>query len=172
MIGIICAMNEQHAIGENGKLPWHCPEDLQHFKLITMGEHVIVGRKTYESLPALHGRKVIVVTRNPSKFVPSKPVFAVAENIAQAIAHARGDAIIIGGSEIYREAYPLCDYMWITRVDFDAPNADAFFPIRRGDDGKFPGMKKVMDEPMGEHARIEYHTKEVVIPEIMKEEAR
>ncbi len=126
---IIVAMAPNRAIGFKGEIPWHLPEDLGHFKNTTMGHPVIMGRKTWESLPfkPLKGRKNIVITRNPDYDAPGADVVS---SIAEAIAlcEAAESPFIIGGEQIYREALPLSKKLIITEVDVTPENADAFFP--------------------------------------------
>jgi dihydrofolate reductase len=122
-------MDGAGGIGKDGGLPWRLPSDLKRFKEITMGHHIIAGRKTYESIGRpLPGRQTIVVTRNPDYEAEGS---SVVHSLAQAIelARSRGEteAIIIGGGEIYREAVRLADRIYLTRIDARVP-ADTYFP--------------------------------------------
>ena len=127
MLSIIVAIADNNAIGRNGDLVFHISADLKHFKQLTMGHAVIMGRKTFESLPggALPGRRNIVVTRNPAWTAPG---VETATSLRDAIALAGNDAFIIGGAQIYAEALPLAHTLYITRIFADAPGADTFFP--------------------------------------------
>lgn len=125
----IVAAARDGAIGKNGDMIWHLPEDLRHFKKETLGHPVIMGRRTFESLPkgALPGRRNIVVTRNPEFSAPS---VETAGSIENAIALCDSDEIpfIIGGEQIYRQSFPLLTRIYLTRIDADCEDADTFFP--------------------------------------------
>ncbi len=123
----IVAMNRESAIGRNGDLPWHIAEDLRHFKELTMGHPVIMGRKTWESLPKrpLPGRRNIVISRNPDYKADSAEVFC---SLEAAVDACREVPFIIGGAQIYEKAVPFCSKIFITSVDAPAEDADAFFP--------------------------------------------
>ena len=125
----VVACGADRAIGRQGAIPWRLSEDLKHFKLVTMGHAVIMGRKTWESLPKkpLPGRRNIVVTRNAGYYAPDAET---APSIEAAIAMCSNDElpIIIGGEQVYREALPYCTKAIITLVDVRTPDADAFFP--------------------------------------------
>ncbi|MBD5257796.1 MAG: dihydrofolate reductase [Barnesiella sp.] len=128
MITIIAAIGRDNAIGRNGDLAFHLRADMQHFKELTTGHTVVMGRKTFDSLPkgALPNRRNIVITRNPD-FTAAGTERAA--SLDEAIAMAAGEEIfIIGGGEIYRQALPLADRMELTLIDADTPDADTFFP--------------------------------------------
>jgi dihydrofolate reductase len=130
-LSLIAALARNRVIGRNNSMPWHLPADLKHFKTVTMGCPVIMGRKTYESILAslgkpLPGRANIIVSRNPQFAAPGCSVVA---SLADALA-ACGDAdeaFVIGGGEIYRQALPLAQRLYLTEIaaDFDG---DAYFP--------------------------------------------
>lgn len=122
------------AIGKDNKLPWHLPEDLAHFKRLTHGSSIIMGRKTWESIGsrALPGRVNIVVSRRPA---PPGVSALWLESLDAAIAAARTNSpttasgiYIIGGAEIYAQALPLADRLVVTEVQASVPGADAFAP--------------------------------------------
>ena len=124
---IIVAMAQNRTIGVNNTLPWRCPEDLKHFKNLTMGHHIIMGRKTYESIgKLLPGRTTVIVTRNPELRVDS---CIVAHSLAAAIAACAADeeVFIVGGAELYTQALPLADTLYITEIQ-QAVDGDAHFP--------------------------------------------
>ncbi|MDE5653626.1 MAG: dihydrofolate reductase [Muribaculaceae bacterium] len=137
MITIIAAVAADGAIGRRGDLLWHIPEDLRHFKSLTLGAPVIMGRLTWESLPKrpLPKRLNIVVTHDPAYDAPGAEV---ASSLAEAIEIAKasrasegnpdGDIFIIGGGRIYAAALPLADRLELTEIDAVAPDADTFFP--------------------------------------------
>lgn len=114
-ISLIAAVAKNGVIGKDNKLPWHLPADLQFFKRTTFGHPIIMGRKNFESIGrALPGRTNIVLTRNPD-FVADSVKVANSLNEAFNIA-AADECFIIGGAEIYREALPFCQKLYITRV--------------------------------------------------------
>ncbi len=126
-ISIIAAIANHRVIGVNNTLPWHLPEDLKRFRALTMGHHIIMGRKTYESLGRLlPGRTTVIVSRQPGYAVEGA---IVAASLSAAIAACAGDVevFIIGGAEIYREALTLADCMYLTEIDAEFAG-DAWFP--------------------------------------------
>jgi len=125
-ITIIAAMARNRAIGLAGEMPWHLPAELQHFKQVTMGKPIVMGRKTWESIGRpLPGRQNLLVTRNPDYQAEQ---CEIAASLEQAIRMARGEEImIIGGGQLYSEALPLTDRMVLTLVDCE-PRADTWFP--------------------------------------------
>ncbi len=123
MISIIVAVARNGVIGKDGKLPWRIPEDMKRFKELTMGKTVVMGRKTWESIPErfrpLPGRKNAVVTRNAEYAVPAGVELfgTVADAVA---AHAdEEEVMIIGGAKIYRQSLPFADTLHITHIDKD-----------------------------------------------------
>lgn len=123
---IIVAIDTRGGIGINNKLPWHLPEDLAHFKQITSGHPIIMGRKTFDSIGrALPNRRNIVISRN--REWQHAGVECVASLEAARAAVAAQDAYIIGGAEIYKQALPLADELIITEIVEDF-SCDAFFP--------------------------------------------
>jgi dihydrofolate reductase len=130
---LVAAVAENGVIGRGDELPWRLKSDMQHFRRITMGKPVVMGRKTFQSLlRPLKGRTVIVVTRDPA-FAASGVV--VASSLAAALAAARGDAlrrgadavIVAGGGEIYAAAMPFADRIEMTLVHA-RPDGDTVFP--------------------------------------------
>ena len=121
-LALICAMSENRVIGKNNSLPWHLPEDLRYFKRTTMGNSIIMGRKTWESIGrVLPGRTNIIVTRNSSLEIEGvKIVNSLLEAIRLAgnIAAVDGstEAFIIGGAELYKKALPFAQRFYLTRV--------------------------------------------------------
>ena len=128
-VAIIVAAARNGAIGRNGDMIWHLREDLRHFKKITMGGTVIMGRKTWESLPkgALPGRRNMVVSRQKGYPTPDAELFSSLEEAVEAAAHDPA-VFILGGEQIYRQALPVATEVYLTRIDADATDADAFFP--------------------------------------------
>lgn len=129
-ISLIVAYSRNNAIGRDNAIPWHLPADLQHFKKTTLGHHIIMGRRTFESIGrALPGRTNVVVTRQADFHAPGCLTASSLEN-ALALARDSGDsdAYVIGGGALYREALPLAHRLYITEVDIVVPDAEVFFP--------------------------------------------
>jgi dihydrofolate reductase len=124
-LSIIAAVSIHGTIGLAGQLPWHLSSDLKRFKRLTMGHAIIMGRRTFESIDrALPGRQNIVVTRRELDV----PNVEIVRSLPEAIQIAGDDAFVIGGAELYREALPLCDRVYLTRVETDLVG-DTFFPL-------------------------------------------
>jgi dihydrofolate reductase len=120
-------MAKNRVIGANNKIPWHLPNELKMFKRLTMGHHIVMGRKTYESIGRLlPGRTTVIVTRQRDYAVPGA---IIAHSLTDAInAAARDDEIfVIGGAEIFREALPIADRLHLTVVDAE-PDGDTWMP--------------------------------------------
>lgn len=130
IITLVASLGEDGSIGKSGKLLWKIPEDLQYFKELTVGGVVIMGRKTWESLPVrpLPERRNIVITRNPNYSAPGGEVFG---DLRDALRNLKEEGIvhIIGGGEIYRQSINLADTLHLTRAYQVHPEADTFFPI-------------------------------------------
>lgn len=133
-ISIAVAHTQNRVIGRNGVMPWKQRADLQRFKEMTWGKPVIMGRKTWESLGRpLPGRTNIVVSRTIGFEVPKGVITktSLAEAVADArnIAHADGlgEAFVIGGGEVYRQALPLAEYVYVTEIQTQL-EGDTFFP--------------------------------------------
>ena len=125
-VSLIVAMAKSRVIGINNTLPWHLPADLKHFKVLTMGHHIVMGRKTYDSIgKPLPGRTSVVVTRNADYSMPG----VIVANSLEAAISACGDdeeIFVIGGAELYRQAIALADRIYLTEIDADIPG-DAHF---------------------------------------------
>ena len=128
MISIIVAVSEDLGIGKDNELLWHISEDLKRFRRLTTGNAVIMGKKTWESLPRkpLPGRKNIVLTDNPQEVIENA---ITAYSLQDAINKCSSDEeiFIIGGGSIYRQYMPLADRLFITHVHRKA-DADIYFP--------------------------------------------
>ena len=127
IISLISAMDRNRLIGNNNQLPWHLPADFAHFKSVTMGKPVIMGRKTYESIgKPLPGRTNIVLTREPGMRFEG---VSCASSIEQAIALVADaeEIMIIGGSTIYEMLLPQANRLYLTYVDAEF-EGDAWFP--------------------------------------------
>lgn len=125
MIGLIWAQAANGVIGRDGALPWHLPEDLAHFRQLTTGATVVMGRRTWESLPPkfrpLPGRRNVVLTRDPAWSADG------AEVVHDLDAALTGDVWVIGGAAVYRDALPVADRLAITDVDGEY-GGDVFAP--------------------------------------------
>ena len=129
MITIIAALDRRRAIGYRNQLLFHLSADLRRFKALTTGHTVIMGRRTFESLPkgALPNRRNIVLTRTPNMTWPNTETFASLSEALDACAQ-QDDIFIIGGASVYAEALPLADRLCLTHVDAEASQADVYFP--------------------------------------------
>jgi len=126
-LSIIVAMAKNRTIGINNTLPWRCPEDLKHFKSLTMGHHMIMGRKTFDSIgKPLPGRTTVVVTRNRELKIEG---CTMANSLQQAIDACTGDSeiFVVGGAELYTQALPLADTLYLTEIQQEV-KGDAHFP--------------------------------------------
>lgn len=132
-LSLICAMDENLVIGRNNSLPWHLPEDLKYFKKTTMGNSIIMGRKTYESIgKPLRGRTNIIVSRNRDYEVENARVvnsLSEAIELAENIAFIDGslEAFVIGGAELFEEALTLVNRLHLTMVHAEV-DGDTWFP--------------------------------------------
>ena len=127
---LIAALDRDGAIGRANTLPWHLPEDLKRFKALTLGQPLLMGRRTAESLGrALPGRRNLVLTRSGRvPFEGMEAVGSVEEALRLCRAGGAGRLCVIGGGEIYALTLPLARRMHLTRVDVRVEDADAFFP--------------------------------------------
>lgn len=126
-LSLIVAVAHNNVIGINNTLPWHLPEDLKHFRALTTGHHIIMGRKTYESLGRLlPGRTTVIVTRNKDYKLEGA---LVAHSLEAAVDLCLNDdeAFVIGGAELYQDGLKLANKLYITEVDLEVAG-DAFFP--------------------------------------------
>jgi dihydrofolate reductase len=128
-LSLIAAVAENGVIGRGNDLPWHLPLDLKRFRNLTMGHHLLMGRKTFESIGrALPGRTTVVLTRSAFQ---SPPGVLTASSLEKAVdmAQATGEeeAFVVGGGEIYHLALPLADRLYLTRIHAVVAG-DTFFP--------------------------------------------
>lgn len=126
-IGLIVAHDRRRAIGCDGRLPWHLPDDLRRFQQLTLGQAVLMGRRTYQSIGrALPGRQNLVLSRDRAFLAGDAEVY---DGLAAALAACRCEQCwIIGGGQIYALGLPLAERLEITEVDGEWPQADAWFP--------------------------------------------
>lgn len=132
-LGMIWAEARGGAIGRNGEMPWHLPEDLAHFKQSTLGDPVIMGRRTWESLPErfrpLPGRENLVVTSDASYVADGATVRSSLQDAVSTVELDGAEtAWIMGGGELYRAAMPLADELVVTRIGLDVDDADTYAP--------------------------------------------
>ena len=129
LISLVVAAATNNGIGKDGKMPWHLPNDMKHFKNVTWGMPIVMGRKTFESLgKALPGRKNIVVTHNPDwKAEGAIAVQKIEDALFVAKETDAKEIMVIGGGEIYKLLFAKAKRIYMTRVEAD-PEADTFFP--------------------------------------------
>ena len=126
---IIVAIEENNGIGYQNQMPWHLPAELKLFKQLTMGHHLIMGRKTFEAIgKPLPGRTTIIVTRNPNYVVSGCQIAHSLEQALQIAQNAHVEEVFIcGGQSIYEEALKTADRLYLTRIHDEYPT-DIFFP--------------------------------------------
>ena len=126
-VTLIAARARNGAIGRDNALPWHLPEDLQHFKAATLGHPVVMGRRTFDSIGRpLPGRRTLVVTGDPGW---ARPGCERVGSLREAIARCAGapELFVAGGARLYADAMPVADRLLLTEVDLDV-EGDVFFP--------------------------------------------
>ena len=133
-VSLIVAAAANGVIGRDGGLPWRLPADLRHFKRTTMGHHLIVGRRTWEEVGRpLPGRTMVVVTRDPALQIPEAVVVhSLQEAVAVAVGAGDDEVFVAGGGQIYRQAMPMADRIYLTRVHVDV-EGDTTFPELDGE---------------------------------------
>ena len=141
---LIAAVARNRVIGYNGQIPWNIPEDLQHFKELTMGHTVIMGRRTFASIGRpLPGRENIIVTSTLYEI----PGCIIVRSLAEALELASREIVfIIGGEQLYNEALPLAEYLDLTFVDAE-PEGDTYFPEINLDDYEEVSREQHAGEP-------------------------
>jgi dihydrofolate reductase len=130
LVSIVVAVAANGVIGRDGGLPWRLPADLAFFKRVTMGHHLVMGRKTWESIGRpLPGRTLVVLTRDPQLEIPGvQVVHALPDALALARAAGDSEACVIGGADVFARALPLADRLYLTRVHADV-EGDVRFPV-------------------------------------------
>ncbi len=127
-ISLIAAVAKNRVIGRRGRLPWKIPADIKHFKKVTMGKPILMGRKTYQSIGmALPGRTSIVVTRNPAIDNPDLVLAGSVHEALKVAGEIGPEVMVIGGGQIYQATLPLADRIYLTEVHEEV-EGDAFFP--------------------------------------------
>ena len=128
LVSMIVAMACNRVIGRDNQLPWHLPEDLKHFKRVTMGKPIVMGRKTYDSIGRpLPGRRNIVVTRQQGWSAPGVDVVHKLESALELARESAVEVVVIGGAGIYQQALPFVDRIYLTCIH-QAFEGDALFP--------------------------------------------
>ncbi len=131
-VQLVAALDRNRCIGKQGALPWHFPEDLRHFRQLTTGHCVIMGRKTFDSIGRpLPKRRNIVVTRNRASLSERATGIEVATSLDEALRFASAsdsEPFVIGGEQLYRLALPLATHLHLTFVDEAVEGGDTFFP--------------------------------------------
>ncbi|GAA5576550.1 dihydrofolate reductase [Porphyromonas gingivalis] len=127
MISIVVAIAENGAIGYKNDLLWHLPADLKRFKEMTTGHSIIMGSRTFRSLPkgALPNRRNIVLSRTQQDFPGAE--WAASPEVALELVGEEAEAFVIGGAQVYEQMLPYTDKIYLTRVHADFPEADTFF---------------------------------------------
>lgn len=129
MIAIIAAIDKNNALGFQNRLLFYLPDDLKRFKALTTGHTVVMGRKTFDSLPkgVLPNRRNIVLSRSTKLVLPGAEVYA---SLEEALKHCADDeqVFIMGGASVYKQAMPLADRLYMTEIDAEAAEADVYFP--------------------------------------------
>lgn len=126
-VSLIVAMARNRVIGRGNRIPWHLPADLQRFKTLTMDHHIVMGRKTWESINRLlPGRTTVIVTRDPQFAVPGAKI---ARSIEDALQQCGDDPeiFVIGGEQIFRAALPYAQRLYLSAIDADVPG-DTYMP--------------------------------------------
>ncbi|MDH5433096.1 MAG: type 3 dihydrofolate reductase [Gammaproteobacteria bacterium] len=126
-ISLVCAMAKNRVIGKDNQMPWHLPADLQHFKKVTMGKPIIMGRKTYESIGRpLPGRQNIVVSRNADLTIEGCDTATSFEE-ALALVESHDEVMVIGGGLLYQQTLPFANKLHLTFIDLEV-DGDTQFP--------------------------------------------
>lgn len=160
-ISIICAMDEKRGIGKDGKIPWHIKEDLVRLKRLTKDHVVILGRKTYDSMVFYYNRtgrpmpgKLYIVVTHDTGYKPARENATIAHSLEEAVSFARShlakpeEIFIIGGGQIFQQAFPLADKLYLTIVEGDH-NCDTFFP-------DYSEFKKIVFDQKRESDKYKY----------------
>ena len=129
-ISLVAALDRNRAIGRGNAMPWHLPDDFRHFKALTLGKPILMGRKTADSLGrALPGRTNLVLTRSGRvPFDGMRPVASVDEALQAASAEGADELCVIGGAEVYALTLAQADVLHLTHINAEVDGADAFFP--------------------------------------------
>jgi dihydrofolate reductase len=137
LISLVAAVDQKGGIGRDNRLPWHLSDDLKNFRRLTMGHHVLMGRKTYQSSQGkMPGRKLIVLTRSADfQVADAQIVPSLDAGIQLAQTAGETELFIIGGAQVFAQALPIAQRLYYTEVHADA-GADTFFPAFNRDQWK------------------------------------
>ncbi len=152
IVSAIVAIAENNVMGKDNDIPWYLPADLKYFKKTTLGHHIIMGRKTYQSIGnPLPKRTNIIITRNPF-FIASGCIStnSIEQALSVALENGEEEAFIIGGAEIYKLSIPYLDKLYITKVDLNI-KGDTFFP-----EIDFSNWNLISEEPHEKNGKNEF----------------
>ena len=165
MISLIAAAGEKNEIGKNGRMPWNLPGDLRHFKDLTLGKTMLMGRKTFQSLPGvLPKRQHIIVTRD-ADFCNPHPRVQVISDLTGALQRyeaAEEEIFVIGGGQIYEAAMPYASVIYLTRIHKNY-DADAFFPEISPEQWMIADRGPSMEEQDTRYELITYRRRELPV---------
>lgn len=158
MLTFVWIEDENQLIGQANQLPWHLPAELKHFKAVTMGDAVLMGRKTYETLPIkpLPNRRNIILTRNKDYVAPGAEVFHSKEAILSAVDTDQQTLHIIGGGEIYRLFIDEVDELYQTIIEGDF-EGDTYFPTLDFSEFELLSEKEGIVDEANRHPHTFYH---------------
>ena len=162
MISLIAGIGKNNELGKGNTLLWHMPNDLKHFKEITSGKTVIMGRKTFESLPngALPNRRNIIITRDKEYNAEGIEIVYSLDEAIEKIKD-ENESFIIGGAEIYKQAIDKADKLYITHIEAEDKEADTFFPVIDKEIWKATKIEDFKDDPQNpfDYSFVEYRRK-------------
>lgn len=158
-VNIIAAIGKNNELGKDNNLIWRLPKDLKFFKETTMGNYIVMGRKTFESLPKkLPGRISVVISRNNLEIDNDIICY---HNLEEALNElSNKDIFIIGGASIYEQTLPYADILYLTHVEASDKEADAYFPIFDEQEWNIENLEEGIDNGM-EYQRKKYVRKKV-----------
>jgi dihydrofolate reductase len=128
LVSIIAALSENRVIGRDNKLPWHLPADLARFKRLTLNKPILMGRRTWESLPGILPRRQHVVVTRDRTFAPGGCLVVPSPEMALSAVAKHPEVMVIGGAALYRSMLPMVTRMYLTLVHTRVEDGDAFFP--------------------------------------------
>lgn len=147
---LIAAIGKNNELGKNNDLIWRFKEDMKFFKQTTMGHHMIMGRKTFQSLPKLlDGRKHLVLTRSDLEFPKEVDVYKSVEEFLDAYKDTEEEVFDIGGASIYKELLEYANKLYLTEIDAEDKEADAYFPQFNKEDFDKTELTHFKDEKTG-----------------------
>lgn len=161
MVFVIAAVSENNVIGQKGRIPWNIKEDLNHFKELTSGNAIVMGRRTFESIGRpLPDRLNIVVSNTVDEIPGAVVVRSLDEAVEAAESEGYDDVFVCGGQRLYEEAVPFCDRLYITRVH-ENYEGDCFFPEFDPDDYIITEESTVSSNPS--YSFITYERKDMYL---------